>query len=275
LPIEYTGLGGAATTGTLTVEDSDAVEPVTVMVRAVEFPPIDRVAVACPLASVVAWVTAIAPELALNATGTPDKALFDPSSASAVIVEVTEPSLSKSVTLLDKFREATAVVVAEEPETTWTCTVAVRPEAVAVTVMVLGVESPAVDRVAVAAPEELVVAVVTAMPPELAENDTSTPEIRLFDLLRARTVMVADWEPSDGMVLALLIAVRDDAVAPVPPPLLLLPPEELPPEELPPGPESVSLPPQAQSRAAAAHTNMIANLRIVLHPRSTLVGVPD
>jgi hypothetical protein len=75
--------------------------------------------------------------------------------------------------------------------------------------MVLRVESPAVDKVAVAAPTASVVACVTARPPEVAANATVTPGIRLFFVSRARTVMVAVVEPSDRMDVALVIAVSD------------------------------------------------------------------
>jgi hypothetical protein len=51
--MEYTGVAGAATTGTLTVDDKLEVLAVTVMVRVVESPPEDKVPVAVPVASVV------------------------------------------------------------------------------------------------------------------------------------------------------------------------------------------------------------------------------
>jgi hypothetical protein len=83
--------------------------------------------------------------------------LFEASTASAEITALVEPSLRMEGALLDMVRELTAVVVAPEPCTTWTATVAVRPEAVAVTVMVLKVGSPATERVAVAEPVSSVV----------------------------------------------------------------------------------------------------------------------
>jgi hypothetical protein len=81
--------------------------------------------------------------------------------------------------------------------------------------MVLIVESPAVDKVALAAPVASVVACVTARPPEVAANATVTPDIRLLFASRARTVMVAVVEPSDRIDVALVIAVSD--VGPVAP----------------------------------------------------------
>jgi hypothetical protein len=133
--------------------------------------------------------------------------------------------------------------------------------AVAVTVIVRGVLSPAVDKVAVASPFVSVVACVIATPPELAENDTTTPEIRSFAELRASTVIVAVAEPSEGIDVALLIAVSEAGVwtwepllVPLEVPLLVPPLEEL-------SPVIVLAPPQAASRTAARQPS-IANLRM-------------
>jgi hypothetical protein len=109
--------------------------------------------------------------------------------------------------------DATVVVVAEAVLSTCTFTVAVSPEALAVTVMVLGVVSPAVERTAVAAPLAPVVACVTAMPPESDENVTGTLAIKLFAVLSASAVMVALADPSDGMEVALVATVSAAAVA--------------------------------------------------------------
>jgi hypothetical protein len=144
------------------------------------------------------------------------------------MVELVEPSLKMVAALLLKVSAATAVVWADEVASTSTLTVAVSVPEVAVTVMVRGVESPAVDRVASAAPLVSVVAWVIATPPESAANATVTPEIRSFEELRASTVMVAVAEPSEGIEVALLIAVSELAwevpplLLPLLPPLLLL-----------------------------------------------------
>jgi hypothetical protein len=183
--------------------------------------------------------------------GTPASTLFEASRANAETVAVVDPSLRMDLTLLDMVRDFTALVAAEEVGTTCTLTVAVIPEAVAVTVMVLVVESPAVDRVAVADPLASVVPVTTAIPPESAENVTATPDIRSFDALRASTVMVAVAEPSEGMEVALEVAVSDEAVAvpvvPVPVPVE-------------PAPVIVWEPPPQPARTAAANQPMIDNL---------------
>jgi hypothetical protein len=100
----------------------------------------------------------MAPELAVKVTGTPASTLFEASRASAEMIADVEPFDRMEVALLDSVIEATAVVAADDADTTCTLTVAVSPDAVAVTVMVRGVESPAVDSVARAAPLELVVA---------------------------------------------------------------------------------------------------------------------
>ena len=259
------GVDGA-TTPTFTVEERDPVVPVTVTVCTAVFPPVLSVAVTVPVASVIELFAWMASELALKLIGTPAMTLLLASRASAVIVAVVEPSLRMVGELLESVSCETCEVVAEDDGTTCTCTVAVSPEAVAVTVMVRVTESPAVDSVAVAAPVASVVPCVTAMPPELAEKVTSTPEIRSLAEFRARTVMVAVVEPSDGIDVALVIAVSDEATTP--PPLLLelllLLELELEPELLlvllPPGPVIV-LPPQAE-RSQAAATAMIDNLRM-------------
>jgi hypothetical protein len=111
--------------------------------------------------------------------------------------------------LLVNVKDATALVAADELLTTATLTVAVRPPAVAVTVMVRGLLSPAVVKVASADPVVSVVPCVTATPPELDEKVTRTPEMRSFAALRAKTVMVALAEPSAGMDDALDTAVSE------------------------------------------------------------------
>ena len=126
-----------------------------------------------------------------------------------------------------------------------------------------------VTTVAVAAPEESVVARVTAMPPELAAKETVTPEIRLFDELRANTVMVAEAEPSKGTDVMFDIAVSDVGVE------VVVPLPELPlPVLLPVADDLAAVrvsPPQPAKNTVQANAN-IANLRMI-HPRSTLVGV--
>ena len=92
------------------------------------------------------------------------------------------------------------------------------PPDVAVTVIVRVVELAAVESVAVAEPVVSVVAhpllpFVTTRPPELALKQTCTPAIKLLSLFRARAVMVAVAEPSDGIVVTLLFKLREDADA--------------------------------------------------------------
>jgi hypothetical protein len=128
-------------------------------------------------------------------------------------------------------------------------------------------------KVAVAAPSVPVVPVVTAMPPPaLAVNDTSTPEIRSFWALRARTVMVAELDPSRGMLLALVVAVSDVAATDVPP--LLVPPLDVPPLDVPPLdvpmvpplPARSALPPPQAASSSKLRQEMIDILRIALVP---------
>jgi len=204
LPIEYTVAVGVegATTGTWTVEERAPVAPVTVMVRAIESPPVVSVASAVPVASVVGCVTWRAPEDAVKVTGTPASTLFEASRASAEMIALVEPSVRIEETPELRVSVDTAVVAAEDVETTCTLTVAVSEPDVAVTVIVRGVASPAVERVAVAAPLESVVEEITAMPPELAANVTGTSATRLWAAFRARTVMVAVVEPSEAMEVA-------------------------------------------------------------------------
>jgi hypothetical protein len=146
--------------------------------------------------------------------------LFDASRANAVIVAVVEPSSNMDAAEVDMVSAETTLVVAEDDATTCTLTDAVKLPDVAVTVMIRIEGSPAMLRVATAAPVASVVALVTATPPESAAKVTTTPEIKLFVELRARTVMVADAEPSDGMDVALEVAVSEAAltvvVVPVP-----------------------------------------------------------
>jgi hypothetical protein len=160
--------------------------------------------------------------------------------------------------LLDITRDDTVVVEAEDVATTWTSMVAVRPSAVAVTVMVRGVDTPAVERVAIAEPVESVTGWVTSKPPDVDSKLTGTPAMRLFDELSASTVIVAVTEPSDGMDVALLVAVSaarcPDTVPPLLEPPLLEPPLLLPPLLLPPRlvldwPVIVLEPPQPASSA--------------------------
>ncbi len=151
-------MAAGATTGTATLADSVALEVVTVIVRKVDRPAVDNMAVAVPVASVMPdAIGAIAPEEAAKATGTPARTLFAASRAKAEMVAVVEPSLSIEATLLVVVNEATAVVVADEALTTGTLIVAVRPLAVAVTVIVLIVGCTA-ESVALAAPVVSVVA---------------------------------------------------------------------------------------------------------------------
>lgn len=92
----------------------------TVIVRIVESPPVVRVAVAVPDASVVPLTTCKAPELAVKVTGTPDRALLAASRAKAEMVAVVDPSERMYGVLLVSTNEATVVVEAEELATTCT-----------------------------------------------------------------------------------------------------------------------------------------------------------
>jgi hypothetical protein len=153
------------------------------------------------------------------------------------------------------------IVTDDDPEaaTTWTLTGAKRPPAAAVTTIVRSVESPAVLSVAVALPLLSVVASVTATPPEVAVNVTGTPAIRLLPGSRTSAVIVADAEPSAGMVVALVVAVTAATFAaadPAAPPVPLVLGNEA--TELP-----VSLPPQAESRRTARAMNVL-DLRILV-----------
>src|SRR5438105_573888 len=110
--------------------------------------------------------------------------------------------------------------VFDVPVTTGTSSVACLPPVVAVTVIVLTVESPAVDSVAVAAPLSSVVAGDPAMPPEVAVKATVTLGIKLLLASRTSAVMVALVDPSVGMLGTSLVSVTD-ATATVEPPLPL------------------------------------------------------
>jgi hypothetical protein len=148
--------------------------------------------------------------------------------------------------------------------------VAVLPLALAVTVIVRRDESPAVDNVAIAAPAVVVVAVVTATPPEVAENVTGMPAIKLFDASRTKAVMVAVVEPSDKMDGELAVRVTAETgtppVVPVPVPVPV-------PVAGAPVPVMVWEPPPQAAKNVAAIQATIDSLRISFIPRSTSVGV--
>ena len=93
--------------------------------------------------------------------------------------------------------------------TTGTATVPLTPPAVAVTVMVRSVESPAVTSVAAAVPSAAVVAVGGEIPPELEAKVTGTPSSRRFDASRTKAVTVADSLPSLSIDTLLLVTVTD------------------------------------------------------------------
>jgi hypothetical protein len=102
---------------------------------------------------------------------------------------------------------------------TITVTFPVTVPEVAVTVMVEpGVAEP-VESVAVALPVVSVVPWVTAIVPELAVNEIATPGIAVFVPSRARAVIVAEAEPSAGIVAAL---VDTEIVVSVPLPVVLV-----------------------------------------------------
>jgi hypothetical protein len=120
--------------------------------------------------------------------------------------------------------EPSCTVFALAAETTCTVAVAVLAPAVAVTVIVRSVGSPAVLSVAVAAPETSDVAEAGATPPEVALKDTGTLSRRALLASRTYAVIVAELDPSDGMVEVLETSVNAATVATVPtvPPLLEL-----------------------------------------------------
>ena len=94
------------------------------------------------------------------------------------------------------------------------------------------------------------------MPPELAVKVTGTPDSRLFDASRTIAEIVAEVEPSDGMVLVLVFIVTTAtlAIVPgVPPPLELELELELDPD---PGLDSVLPPPHAASSALNSKPNI-------------------
>jgi hypothetical protein len=240
-----------------------------VIVRRVGSPAVDKVAVAEPLASVVPFATAIPPELAVNVTGTWDTRLLLTSRTNAVIVALADPSDGIVGTLLTTLIAAAAAAL--DTPVTWTATVDFRPPEVAVTVIVRGVGSPAVERVAFAAPLLSVVPLPTAMPPEDAENVTATPEIRLFDASRASTVMAAVVEPSDRIDCALLVAVMDAAVAVVPPPPGVVPLHDeavaAPPVTR---PQPLSPPQPLRARVTKKRAIIEASVRMVLYSNTWL-----
>ena len=145
-------------------------------------------------------------------------------------------------------------VAGDVPETTCTATDLDKLPAVALTVMVRRDESPAVDSVAIAAPEVFVVACVTATPPEDGTNETGTPAIKLFFESVTNAVIVAVWDPSDRIEVELVVTFNPDTdgVEPAPPvpPLVVV------------GVPTNPLPPQAAIMAAAATHVIIINLRI-------------
>ncbi len=178
---------------------------VTVIVRSVGSPAALKVAVAAPVASVVAWVTARPPEVAAKPTVTPETNWFWALRTNAVMVALLLPSEGICGALV-----TTVIVCAAVPTVTVTLPDAV-PE-VAVTVMAVpDVADPAV-RVAVAVPLALVVAEVTARPPALAPNATVTPETRLLFLSFAVAVMVALVLPSAAIVAVLDVTVMEATV---------------------------------------------------------------
>ena len=178
---------------------------VTVMVRLVGSAGVLSVAVAAPLALVFACVTARPPELVVNTTGTPATKRLLASCTTAVMVAGLELSDGMVGVLVDSVRLPT--VIGGCAATTGTATVPLTPPAVAVTVMVRSVASPAVTSVAAAVPSAAVLAVGGEMPPELEANVTGTLSSRRFDESRTNAVMVADSLPSLRIETLLLVTV--------------------------------------------------------------------
>jgi hypothetical protein len=77
---------------TVTVAFVEPANPVTVICRSLVSPPVLRLAEAVPVDPVVPFVTSIAPEDAVNVTGTPETTLLLESCTSAVMVAGVEPS---------------------------------------------------------------------------------------------------------------------------------------------------------------------------------------
>ncbi len=95
----------------------------------------------------------------------------------------------------------------EEVGATATTEVAVRPPALAVTVMLRDELSPAVLSVAMARPLMSVTPWVTTRPPESEVKETGTPAINRLLASRAMAVTVAVAEPLDGIVAELAVIV--------------------------------------------------------------------
>ena len=125
--------------------------------------------------------------------------------------------------------------------TTCTATVDWSVPAVAVTLIVRSELSPAVTKVATAAPEASVVAGEPETPPEEAVKTTGMPDNKVLFPSRTNAVIVTLAEPSDGIVGELDVEEIAAAAAPPPPP----PP---PPPPLPPLPP---LPPPRVDRSAS------------------------
>ena len=157
-------------------------------------------------------------------------------------------------------------LVTDDPETTWTAAVPVLPAAFAVTVIDRNEPSPAVDRVAVAAPLVSVVAAVTATPPDVAVKVTGTPAMRLLVESLTRAVITAVVEPSDKMLGVLVVTVTTATVGLTEPPEeepLDEPPEDEPPLEEPdPDPVMVCEPPPQAANSVAARQAKNRNLRM-------------
>jgi hypothetical protein len=150
----------------------------------------------------------------------------------AVIVAVFDPSEGIDGKLVSRVRVFCVLA-------TITVVLPVTVPLVAVTVMVdPGVAVPEAS-VAVAVPVESVVPVVVVIFPELAANVTATPLTAALLEFLATTLIVAELEPSEGMVAVLVVTVRLATVEVVP----VVPVPEL----LPPAVAKVEPPPHAAS----------------------------
>jgi hypothetical protein len=113
---------------------------------------------------------------------------FLPKSASVTLYAPEAPSTSEEGPVSVRVVPTTGMMI-----------FAVLGPTVAVTVMLRLVGSPAAESDAVAVPVASVVPWVTVRPPEVAAKVTGTPVTKLLLAFLTRTLIVADFELSDGI----------------------------------------------------------------------------
>jgi hypothetical protein len=248
---------------TLTVNVFFAVPDVavSVIVDPAVAPSPERVAVTTPLEFVVVVAPDSVPALAASATVAPLTATLLEFFASTVIVVVVLPSAGIDVAVLEIDNEATPLPVGTGAAAV-TVALPVKVPSVPVTVITVPAATPLAVSVVVAAPVELVVAVLDERVPAEVVKDTVAPEMPVPLELVTTAVIVTVVDPSSATVDALLLTATAAGVVLVLPPLVpvqvlvvlvvpLLPPFSAPQPLSPPQPAKASVNPNRAISAAS------------------------